>query len=528
MSGEGRRVLLWARSWSKQLRAKGFTWDQIATVLELTHAASPLRLCRLAHGRTASDVVAMVNDADPAGTASLREARLYDFEAWPETGRRPPARLLVMLAEVYQTAARSLISDEVFGSYRSADRELIDRADFRDRDANRPPSLKTASRVTIEASAAAAPADRSLPDAPACVHLLRAIGTEETDVKRRELLFELALVLGGARALDLLRVLTPDEEERLAGVLRSTWRVDEATARTFEKLTLRARQADDEHGPAALLPVVNRQRTALAQVLSRESMPPALHDRMLAAYAQMSQLAGYLAYDLLDYKAAERAMRDGLRAALELGDPTLVSYLHCWLGAMAVYQRRPATALDHAFAAQSWTTRSPSRLLRAMSDSVLSKAHATAGEAAKCARVHHAAVSFADTSKDSEPAFLYWISPSVVECGAAWALIQLRQTGPAVTAAQQCLAGLDPQFKMDRGLALVSYASALTPAKEIPEAAARLTEAAGIASQHSSARLTDQLLRARARLEPWAGNAHVQQLDDTLQACGFRGAVRSE
>ncbi|TMR95674.1 hypothetical protein [Nonomuraea basaltis] len=191
----------------------------------------------------------------------------------------------------------------------------------------------------MDESAAVTPTDKTLPDASACVHLLRAIRAEETDVKRRELLFELALVLGGAPALDFLRVLSPDEEERLAGVLRSTWRVDEATARTFEKLTLHARRADDKYGPATPLPVVNGQRTAL-----------------------------------------------------ELGDPTLISYQHCWLGAMAVYQQKAATALDHAYAAQSWTSRSPSKLLRAMSHSALSKAHAAAGETLGCARAHHRAM----------------------------------------------------------------------------------------------------------------------------------------
>jgi hypothetical protein len=58
----------------------------------------------------------------------------------------------------------------------------------------------------MEAGATVAPADKSLPDAPACVRLLHAIGADQTDVKRRELLFELTLVLGGAPALDFLRV----------------------------------------------------------------------------------------------------------------------------------------------------------------------------------------------------------------------------------------------------------------------------------------------------------------------------------
>jgi len=521
MSGEGYRVLLRARSWSERLRAKGFTWEQVADVLALVHDVSPLRLYRLAHGRTARDVVALANDADPAGTASLRESRLYDFEAGPGAGRRPPARLLVVLARIYQTTARSLVSGDDLASYRSADRDLIDGADFRAMDVNRPPSPDHEHRATMEETAEVRPVDKTTLDASACLRLLRATGVEEADVKRRELLFELALMLGGGRALELLRVLTPDEEERLAGVLRATRRVDEATVRTFEKLTMHARQADDMYGPGTLLPVVNGHREALGRVLARESMAPALHDRMLGAYVQLSQLSGYLAYDLLDYMAAEQSLHGGLRAARDLGDPTLIGYLHCWLGNMAAYQNRSTTALDHAFAARSWVARSPSRLLRAMNDSLLSIAHAAAGDVAASARAHDSAVALADTPKHTEPAFLYWISPSMVERKATTSLVQLKQRGPALAAAQRSIAGLRPGFKRDRGFALVWYADALILAKEIPEAAAKLTEATDMASQHSSARLTDQLIKSRAALEPSAGNTYVRQLDETLRARGL-------
>ncbi|WP_345560526.1 hypothetical protein [Nonomuraea rosea] len=228
------------------------------------------------------------------------------------------------------------------------DRELIDRADFRGMDANRPASHR---RVTMKVSAAADPADAPLVGASACVRLLHAIGVEETDVKRRELLFELALVLGGSKALELLRVLTLEEEERLAGVLRSTWRVDETAVHTFEKLTMHARRADDASGPAALLPVVNEHRAVVGRLLARESMPTGLRDRLLGTYVQLSQLAGFLAYDLRDYQAAEQPLNDGLRAALDLGDPPLVGYMHYWPGRAAAEQDRPAAVLDHAFAA---------------------------------------------------------------------------------------------------------------------------------------------------------------------------------
>ncbi|KAA9377641.1 hypothetical protein F5972_18685 [Microbispora cellulosiformans] len=219
MSGEGYRVLLRTRARSTQLRAKRFTWDQIADVLALDHNVSPLRLYRLAHGRTAAEVVSLVSDLGPAGTASVREARLYDFEAWPAGGRKPPVRIV-------QTVA------------------------------------------------------------------------------------------------------------------------------AFEKR-------------------------------------------------------------------------------------------------------------------------------------------------------------------------LYWISPSMLDSKAVMSLVRLRQPREAVAAARRTLAGLDPRFKADRGLALAQYATALTLAREIPEAVARLTEAADIAAQHTSARLAHQITHARAGLQPWAASAHVRALDTTLRAHGL-------
>ncbi|MGN9785302.1 hypothetical protein ACTMTF_27995 [Nonomuraea sp. ZG12] len=202
-------------------------------------------------------------------------------------------------------------------------------------------------------------------------------------MKRRDLLFELALASGGSQALGLLRVLTPEEEERLAGVLRNTWRMDEATVRTFEKLTLQARRADDVSGPATLLPLVNGQRAA-----------------------------------------AEQPLRDGLHAALDLGDPTLIAFMHYWLGRMASDQNRTAAVFDHAFAIQSWANRSPSKLLAPLHETLFSLAYATEGNTAASARAHDNALASASAPKDNEPAFLYWVSPSEAELRRSTSLVQ--------------------------------------------------------------------------------------------------------
>ena len=524
MSGEGYRILLQARSWSQHLRGKGFTWDQIAAVLALTHQVSPLRLHRFAHGRTAADVVSMVNVADPAGTAALRESRLYDYEGWPEAGRRPPARLLVVLAEIYETTARSLLSDAVVASYETADRALLDGADFRHLDANRPTAPNRDNRVTTKTDAEATSGGRTAVDTAACVRLLRAIDVEEADVKRRELLFELALVFGGSRALDLLRILTPEEGERLAGVLRNTWRTDEATVRTFEKMVLHARQADDVSGPAALLPVVNGQRATVGKLLARESMPPGLRDRLLDVYAQLSQLTGYLNYELCEYAAAEQRLYDGLRTAHDLGDPTLIAYVHYWLGRGAADQDRTAAVFEHAFAMQSWAARSPSKLLAPLHQSLLSLAYAAEGRAAASIRAHERALASAGAPKANEPVYLYWISPTVVESRRTTLLMRLNHPGEVLTAAERYLTAHHSKFKKGSGLVLARYAGALAMTKEIPEAAARLSEAAGITRQHSSVRLTDEISQARARLEPWASTTYVRQLDESLRSCGLTAA----
>ncbi|MGP3930129.1 hypothetical protein [Nonomuraea sp. KM88] len=90
--------------------------------------------------------------------------------------------------------------------------------------------------------------------------------------------------------------------------------------------------------------------------------------------------------------------------------------------------------------------------------------------------------------------------------------------------AEQLLAGIGPKYERRHGLVLARYVSALAQAKEVPEAVAKLTEAAGITGQHSSIRLTDEIRQARARPNPWADTTHVRQLDETLRC---RRLVRS-
>ncbi|MEV0623547.1 hypothetical protein AB0I81_60240 [Nonomuraea sp. NPDC050404] len=129
MSGIGYQTLLDCRRRSRYLRQHGFTIDQIATILALDHPATPLRLYRHAAGLTATQTVnAFHRLADTAG-AGLRESRLYDYENWPTTGRRPSLYALHLLARIYGTRPACLLTAAMLATYAPRDRDALRRTD---------------------------------------------------------------------------------------------------------------------------------------------------------------------------------------------------------------------------------------------------------------------------------------------------------------------------------------------------------------------------------------------------------------
>ncbi|MEV5410128.1 hypothetical protein AB0K60_14995 [Thermopolyspora sp. NPDC052614] len=521
MSGEGYRTLLRCRTWSERLRAKGFTWDQIADVLALTHQDSPLRLYRFAHGRTAIDVVNEFNDLDPAGTASLREGRLFDFENWPARGRRPTRRVLVVLARIYQTAARNLVTETVLGTYTPYDRDVIEQTDFRHLDPFQPvapcPDRPADDSMTSKARKRPGRENTALSTA-ACSELLRAVTIEEDDMQRRELVFELSLALGGLPALHLLRHLTPAEEDRLARAVRGQGRIDAATVATIEKLTARCRRLDDTYGPAKVLPVVEANREMVSRLLATQSLLPGLRTRLVHAYAELAQSAGFLAFDQMDYAKAAQSLDRALGASLECGDAALTSYIHHWHSEMASFAGQPAKGLDHALAAQGWANRSNSNLIRARSEYAESYALSLLGDTENSLRRLEAANHWAGKPATAEPAYLYWIAESGGVAGAAFHIYtNLGRTKDVFDTTAARLANCGSLYSRSAAFALIHQGMALTQLKEIPEATTKLAAAVPLMRTHSSARLRHLFGEARKRLAPWSNNAYVRSLDEQLK-----------
>ncbi|MFC6086079.1 hypothetical protein [Sphaerisporangium aureirubrum] len=521
ISWDGYRVLLDCRRRSEALRAQGFGYDQIVGVFALYHDAGPLKLYRYAHGLTGAQVVAAYNDLDPAAGAALRECRLYVFEAWPGSDRRPSARALAIFAKIYRTGARRLVTDEVYATYTARDRDLIDRTDHGhlDPQRSRPVPGTPPARVSMDPEADTGGAV-PVPTPSGCAALLRALGAEEADVRRRDLLFELALALGGTPALTLLRHLTPPEEDRLSRAVRGTGRVEPGTVEVIEKLTARCRRLDDDFGPAAILPTVEAQRRLVAGLLTRESLLPAVQNRLTTAYAQLSQLSGYVHHNLLNYRQARSGYQDAITAAHQISDARLITYVHVLLSRMADGRGHPEIALDHAFAAQGWARRSSSDLVRSVQSMELARVLARTGDTKESERALAHSIHLAGRPLgEADPLYLYWWTADQVQSCTADCMIAWNRPDDAITAAERTLASPGtPKFL--RGQTLVRYAEALTQKREIPAAADKLRQAAYVSSAYSSGRLPYEIRQARVHLQPWAGNKHVRDLDEELKSLG--------
>ncbi|GAA1255353.1 hypothetical protein GCM10009677_01500 [Sphaerisporangium rubeum] len=521
MSGDGYRVLLECRRRSEALRGQGFGHDQIADIFALYHQATPLKLHRYAHGMTGSEVVAAYNDLDPAAGASLRECRLYVFESWPASDRRPSAQALTVFARIYRTKARRLITDEVYATYTVKDRELINRTDHSHLapHPSRPVPAKKLSRASMDTEAPAE--DEAYVITPSeCGVLLSTLRTEEADVRRRDLLFELALALGGTPAVTLLRHLTPPEEDRLTRAVRGTGRVDTATVEVIEKLTARCRRLDDDFGPATVLSTVEAQRALVTGMLRHESALPAVRDRLIRARAQLDQMSGYIYNDLLDFPQARRRYHAALTAAQQISDVHLSAYVHVLLSRMADGRGRTGTALDHSFAAQGWARRGSSDLVRSVQSMELARMLARAGDAKESERALAHSTQLAGRSRgETDPLYLYWWTIDQVQSCASDCMLAWDRPDDAIAAAEQALTS-PTMPKYLKGQTYVRYAQALTRKRDIPAAADKLRQAAHVGRAYNSGCLSRLIRQARTHLQPWERNKHIRDLDEELRVLG--------
>ena len=131
----------------------------------------------------------------------------------------------------------------------------------------------------------------------------------------------------------------------------------------------------------ASLPPAMALRSAMAAMA--RNAPETATARALAVYGDLTQLVGWLMFNLGDRAAARYYYDDARSAADRAGNAELVSYALSASSQLALAQGEPRDAIDHARAAQQAARGSGSPFAVGYAADVTARAYAAAGQVAR-------------------------------------------------------------------------------------------------------------------------------------------------
>jgi tetratricopeptide (TPR) repeat protein len=171
-------------------------------------------------------------------------------------------------------------------------------------------------------------------------------------VNRRELMYRLSALFAAAATGPLFDVLDPDEQQYVMRVIQDPSGFDEPTLRYCEDMVNNLRRQDNVLGPQLTLQSTIGHRQ-VAQHLA-QAAPSAFQQRAISAYAELTQLMGWLCFNMGDYQSAQRYYDDARSAAHDAENVELVTYILCSMSQLATWQGKPRVGIDHAVAAAVW------------------------------------------------------------------------------------------------------------------------------------------------------------------------------
>jgi hypothetical protein len=184
----------------------------------------------------------------------------------------------------------------------------------------------------------------------------------------------------------------------------------------------RLQMMDDEQGGAAGLGYVGAQVRAVLLVLREGGHSDSTNRRLLAALADLAQLAGWKALDAASPGLAQRYFFTGLRAAHDAGYPSMAAHILADLSfqAASAGDSRDGVLLGEA------ARRASGRSAPSVKASVLSRlsfAYAAAGDVEAGTRGWMDAQEHLTNRRTGEPGWMYYLTPNHLDCQAGYAMI---------------------------------------------------------------------------------------------------------
>jgi hypothetical protein len=332
-------------------------------------------------------------------------------------------------------------------------------------------------------------------------------------LKHRMLLLEASGALAVVAAAPVLEI-----PRRAAAAAGGSPRTDLAVMGYTADVVAGLRRLGGAVGPRATLPPAMALRASIAAM--GRNAPEAVTAKALAIYGDLTQLVGWLMFNLGDRSAARYYYDDARSAADRAGNADLVTYALSASSQLAIAMGDPRNAIDHSHAAQRAARRSGSPFAVAYAADVTARAYAAAGQVARCqAALDREQAALGEIGPETPRApWWYFYDRSFywgTECECA---LRLGMAVDASDAARRSLGLMAPVNLHNSALTLAFQAEALIKQGATDEACQTLADAARLTMLNSSRRISRRIERLRERLRPADGTTAVRELDGRLAA----------
>jgi tetratricopeptide (TPR) repeat protein len=355
-------------------------------------------------------------------------------------------------------------------------------------------------------------------DLPADLGLQLPVGWTQTvaistalwraDVQRRRFLVG-AVFTSAALPASALRWLTSPSADAPAG--SGPRRVGQADIDAIRDLTRSYREMDNRLGGGKLRGViVSYLDDHVSRLLTSGSYAEDTGRRLAAACGELSQLAGWVAYDSDEHGVAQRYLTQALAYARHADDPALAAEILAAQAHQALYLSRPDEAVDLARAAQAAASRRGSATLLTECLVMEAHGHAARNDVRACGMALASAErTFDRAARNDDPAWLAYFDEAYLAARMAQCF---RDLGEARRAAQYARRSLDMDGRYVRGRAfnLSLLATAHAAQGEPEQACVTGRQALEVTVRLTSARSVRYLRDLIRLLRPRTDNSAVR------------------
>ncbi|MGW0792895.1 sporulation protein [Streptomyces sp. NPDC002911] len=235
---------------------------------------------------------------------------------------------------------------------------------------------------------------------------------------------------------------------------------------------------------------------------------------LFGASAELTRLAGWMAFDTGQQEAAQRYYIQALRLARAAADVPLGGYVLASMSLQATYRGFADEGVDLAQAAVERNRGLATARTMSFFRLVEARAHAKAGDAPAAGAALRAAESWLERSRtgDSDPAWLGFYSYDRFAADAAECYRDLKAPRQVRRFTEQALSKPTEEFVRSHGLRLVVSAVAELESGNLDAACAAGTRAVEVAGRISSARTNEYVRDLLHRLEPYGDEPRVAEL----------------